>query len=62
MNGLGVEWCASADGMQEIVEHLANAARKRGLPFCDAAGRLLVKRAIANARREVGEGHATPAR
>ena len=51
MNGMGVEWCDSSQGMAEIVAHLAEAARKRGLPFLDVATRLLVRRAIANARK-----------
>jgi hypothetical protein len=42
-------WCEAH--MEEIVGWLHEEATKRGLPFLDAAGRLLVRRAIANARR-----------
>lgn len=49
MDANGCDWC---DGnIDEIVGWLREEATKRGLPFIDAAGRLLVKRAIANARR-----------
>jgi hypothetical protein len=34
-----------------IVGWLREEATKRGLPFLDAAGRLLVRRAIKNARK-----------
>lgn len=52
MNGMGPEWCQSPDGMNEIVSQLRKAAVDRGLPFLDAVGRVLVRRAIANARRK----------
>lgn len=42
-------WCEAH--LDEIVGWLREEAAKRGLPFLDAAGRLLVRRAIANARR-----------
>jgi hypothetical protein len=42
-------WCL--DHLDEIVGWLREEATKRGLPFIDAAGRLLVRRAIANAKR-----------
>ncbi len=42
-------WCEA--NVDEIVGWLREEATKRGLPFLDAAGRLLVRRAIANARR-----------
>jgi hypothetical protein len=51
MNGMGLEWCQSPDGMEEILSQLRKAAAERGLPFIDAAGRMLVRRAIKNARR-----------
>jgi hypothetical protein len=34
-----------------VVGWLREEATKRGLPFLDAAGRMLVRRAIRNARR-----------
>ena len=45
----GCEWCES--NIDTIVGWLLEEATKRGLPFLDAAGRLLVHRAIASARR-----------
>jgi hypothetical protein len=42
-------WCDAH--LDEIVGWLSEEAASRGLPFIDAAGRLLVRRAIANARR-----------
>jgi hypothetical protein len=47
------EW--GCDGCEEraseIVAHLRAQAESRGLPFIDAAGRFLVRRAIKNARK-----------
>jgi hypothetical protein len=51
MNRMGCDWCESAAGMNEIVAAMRAEAAKRKLPFVDAAGRMLVRRAIANARR-----------
>jgi hypothetical protein len=42
-------WCAA--NIDTIVGWLREEATKRKLPFIDAAGRLLVKRAIRNARK-----------
>ena len=50
----GPDGCA--DREDEILGHLAVASVKRGLPFVPPAARLLIRQAIANARRE-----ATPA-
>jgi hypothetical protein len=49
MNALGCEWCEA--NIDTIVGWLREEATKRGLPFLDVAGRLLVRRAIRNARR-----------
>jgi hypothetical protein len=49
MDRNGIEWCESNIGT--IVGWLREEAEKRGLPFLDAAGRMLVRRAIRNARR-----------
>jgi hypothetical protein len=49
MDAKGIEWCDS--NIDTIVGWLRAEAEKRKLPFVDLAGRLLVKRAIANARR-----------
>lgn len=45
----GVEWCEA--NVDTIVGWLREQATARGLPFLDLAGRLLVKRAINNARK-----------
>lgn len=42
-------WCEAH--LDEIVGWLREEATKRGLPFIDAAGRMLVRRAIKNAKR-----------
>jgi len=49
MDRQGVEWCEG--NLDTIVGWLREQAEARGLPFLDIAGRLLVRRAIANARR-----------
>jgi hypothetical protein len=53
MDRQGCEWCES--NIDTIVGWLREEATKRGLPFLDAAGRLLVQRAIASARRRHGK-------
>ena len=50
MDAKGCEWCEAH--LDEIVGWLREEATKRGLPFLDAAGRVLVRRAISNARKE----------
>ena len=42
-------WCEA--NLDTIVGWLREQAEARGLPFLDLAGRLIVRRAIANARR-----------
>ena len=42
-------WCEA--NLDTIVGWLREQAEARGLPFLDLAGRMLVRRAIANARR-----------
>jgi hypothetical protein len=42
-------WCEA--NIDEIVGWLRESAEERGLPFLDVAGRMLVRRAIANARK-----------
>lgn len=51
MDAKGCDWCESPEGMAEILGFLREAAEERGLPFVDMAARLLVRRAIANARK-----------
>jgi hypothetical protein len=50
-------WCAAH--LDEIVGWLREEAAKRGLPFLDAAGRVLVRRAIKNARKAALTNKAT---
>lgn len=49
MDRNGCDWCET--NIDLIVGWLREEAEKRKLPFVDFAGRLLVKRAISNARR-----------
>ena len=49
MDERGIDWCEQ--NIDEIVGWLREEASKRGLPFVDMAGRMLVKRAIKNARK-----------
>lgn len=49
MDAWGCDECEQR--IDEIVGWLREEAGKRGLPFLDIAGRMLVKRAIRNARR-----------
>lgn len=50
MDARGPDWCEQ--NLEEIVGWLREEAEKRKLPFLDMAGRVLVRRAIANARRK----------
>lgn len=49
MNEKGVEWCRQNEDV--IVGWLREEARKRGLPFIDAAGRMIVRMAVKRASR-----------
>jgi hypothetical protein len=49
MDAKGCDWCET--NIDTIVGWLREEATKRKLPFVDMAGRLLVKRAIRNARK-----------
>jgi len=53
MDKWGVNGCT--DRILEIVAWLRAEAGNRGLPFVDFAGRILVNRAIANARRSLAD-------
>lgn len=50
MNKWGVEGCG--ENIETIVEWLREEAEKRRLPFLRPAGRLLVRRAIHNAKKK----------
>jgi hypothetical protein len=56
MDRQGVEWCEA--NLDTIVGWLREQAEARGLPFLDLAGRLLVRRAISNARKAAGGSYA----
>lgn len=44
-------WCER--NIDTVVGYLREAAADRGLPFLDVAGRVLVRRAVSNARKEL---------
>jgi hypothetical protein len=58
MNAWGCEECSKPERIDEVVAVMRAEAEARGLPFLDAAGRLLVKRAISNARRKEAAANA----
>ena len=47
----GCDECSKPERIDEVVAVMRAEAEARGLPFLDVAGRMLVRRAIANARR-----------
>jgi hypothetical protein len=51
MDAWGPDECSRPERIEEVVAVMREEAKARGLPFLDAAGRLLVKRAIQNARK-----------
>lgn len=51
MDEWGADECETSQKTEYVLAALRENAMRRGLPFLDVAGRLLVKRAIANARR-----------
>lgn len=51
MDAWGPDECERPERIEEVVAVMRAEAEARGLPFLDAVGRLLVKRAIRNARR-----------
>lgn len=51
MDRWGPDECEKAERIKEVVAVMRQEAKARGLPFINAAGRLLVRRAIRNARR-----------
>jgi len=52
MDAWGCDECERPERIDEVVAVMRAEAAARGLPFVDIAGRVLVRRAIANARRE----------
>lgn len=51
MDAWGPDECERPERIDEVVAVMRAEAAARGLPFVDAVGRMLVRRAIANARR-----------
>jgi hypothetical protein len=51
MDAWGPDECSTPERIEEVVAVMREEAKARGLPFLDAAGRVLVKRAISNARK-----------
>ena len=53
MDRNGCQWCE--ENLEEIVGWLKEEAAKAGLPFLSSIARLLVKRAISNARAKIAK-------
>jgi len=53
MNAWGPDECERPERIEEVLAVMRNEARRRGLPFVDAVGRLLIKKAIRNARKRL---------
>jgi hypothetical protein len=51
MDSWGADVCEEPEKQDYILAAMRENAEKRGLPFIDAAGRFLIKRAIKNARK-----------
>jgi len=51
MDAWGCDECSRPERIEEIVGVMRAEAQARGLPFVDMAGRMLVRRAIHNARK-----------
>ena len=51
MDAWGCDECSKPERIEEVVGVMREEAKARGLPFLDVAGRMLVRRAIANARK-----------
>jgi hypothetical protein len=50
MDSMGVAWCET--NIDTVLGYLREAAAERKLPFLEAGARMLVRRAIANAKRK----------
>jgi hypothetical protein len=51
MDQWGCDEASKPERIDEVVKVMREEATARGLPFLDVAGRMLVRRAISNARR-----------
>jgi hypothetical protein len=61
MDAWGPDECSKPERIEEVLAVMRAEATARGLPFLDVAGRLLIRRAIANARRAALDALATVA-
>ena len=52
MDAWGCDECSKPERIEEVLAVMREEAKVRGLPFVDMAGRMLVRRAISNARRK----------
>lgn len=51
MDAWGPDECEKPERIEEVLGVMREEAKARGLPFLDAAGRMLIRRAIRNARK-----------
>jgi hypothetical protein len=51
MDERGCDWCEK--NIEQIIDWLEEEAKRRKLPFARVGGKILVQRAIRNARRNV---------
>jgi hypothetical protein len=51
MDAWGCDECSKPERIDEVVAVMRAEAEARGLPFLDVAGRMLIRRAISNARK-----------
>ena len=51
MDAWGPDECEKPERIEEVLGVMREEAKARGLPFLDAAGRMLIRQAISNARR-----------
>jgi hypothetical protein len=51
MDAWGADECSRPERVEEVLTVMRDEAAKRGLPFLDSIGRMLIRRAIANASR-----------
>lgn len=58
MDRRGPDWCE--ENTDRITDWMAEAARKRSLPFSRFAARILIRRAIRNARRRAATSASAP--
>ena len=51
MDAWGPDECSKPERIEEVLSVMRTEAKARGLPFIDAAGRMLLRLAIRNARK-----------